>query len=48
MTRHSAFAKRWHSFGSAYREGKREEHSKVVQMVLSGQKQEAIASTMAL
>jgi hypothetical protein len=33
--------------GSAYMEGKREAHRKVVQMVLSGQKQKAIESTMA-
>jgi hypothetical protein len=34
-------------YGSAYMEGKREAHGKVVRMVLSGQKEKAIASTMA-
>jgi hypothetical protein len=34
-------------YGSAYMDGKRGAHGKVVQLVLSGQKQKAIASTMA-
>jgi hypothetical protein len=34
-------------YGSAYMEGKREAHGKVVQMVLSGQKQKAAVEAAA-
>jgi integrase len=47
LMRHAQVSTTMNVYGSAYMEGKREALGKVVQMVLSGPKQKAIASTMA-
>ncbi len=47
LMRHAQVSTTMNVYGNAYMEGKREAHAKVVQMVLSGQKQKAIAGTMA-
>jgi integrase len=43
LMRHAQVSTTMNVYGSAYMEGKREAHGKVVQMVLSGQKQKATA-----